>query len=436
VRSTFFAPLSWLRLSTISKNPSPLRSYSKPSESTVSPHVNHTKRLHHSNRSEYSYDMAIPSTFRRYLSDGLNAPICLTWELTYGCNLSCTHCLSSSGRRDPNELTTKEAHALLDELSGLGVFYLNIGGGEPTYRRDFTEIIDHALERKIGIKFSTNGSFMTEALAQSVAATDYLDVQVSLDGHTAETNDAIRGHGSFNRALRAMSMLQGAGAQGFKVSVVVTRHSVDHLDALRDLAESYGADLRLTRLRPSGRGALTWDDLRVSAKQQRQLYDWLLSHRDVLTGDSFFHLGGFGEELDGLNLCGAGKVVCLIDPKGDVYACPFTIHPDFLAGSLRSTSFTSIWRESPLFLSLRASAGPSSCSSCSAYQSCHGGCMAAKFFNGLSFDDPDPECVMERSLDLLATTRSRPSPDLTHSTQLVLGASRRRATARTSPLQQ
>ena len=35
---------------------------------------------------------------------GLAAPICLTWEWTYACNLSCTHCLSSSGRRDPGEL--------------------------------------------------------------------------------------------------------------------------------------------------------------------------------------------------------------------------------------------------------------------------------------------------------------------------------------------
>ena len=28
---------------------------------------------------------------------GLNSPICLTWELTYACNLACVHCLSSSG---------------------------------------------------------------------------------------------------------------------------------------------------------------------------------------------------------------------------------------------------------------------------------------------------------------------------------------------------
>ena len=47
---------------------------------------------------------------------GLDAPICLTWELTYACNLSCVHCLSSSGRRDPRELSTDECFAVIDEL--------------------------------------------------------------------------------------------------------------------------------------------------------------------------------------------------------------------------------------------------------------------------------------------------------------------------------
>ena len=43
---------------------------------------------------------------------GLDAPICLTWELTYACNLACVHCLSSSGRRDPDELTYSNALVL------------------------------------------------------------------------------------------------------------------------------------------------------------------------------------------------------------------------------------------------------------------------------------------------------------------------------------
>ena len=52
-------------------------------------------------------ELAVPLQDR--FSRGLDAPICLTWELTYACNLACVHCLSSSGRRDPNELTPAEA---------------------------------------------------------------------------------------------------------------------------------------------------------------------------------------------------------------------------------------------------------------------------------------------------------------------------------------
>jgi mycofactocin biosynthetic radical S-adenosylmethionine protein MftC len=53
---------------------------------------------------------------------GLAAPICLTWELTYACNLSCVHCLSSSGRRDPRELSTEQCKALIDEFERMQVF--------------------------------------------------------------------------------------------------------------------------------------------------------------------------------------------------------------------------------------------------------------------------------------------------------------------------
>ena len=89
------------------------------------------------------------------LKSGLDAPICLTWELTYACNLQCVHCLSSSGQRDPRELTTGEAKQVLDELRDLQVFYINIGGGEPMIRRDFFELVEHSIANGIGVKFST-----------------------------------------------------------------------------------------------------------------------------------------------------------------------------------------------------------------------------------------------------------------------------------------
>ena len=349
------------------------------------------------------------------MKSGLDAPICITWELTYACNLACVHCLSSSGRRDPRELSTAEAMAVIDELRAMQVFYVNIGGGEPMIRRDFFDIIDYATRSGVGVKFSTNGAFIDAERAQRLAQMDYLDIQLSIDGADAVTNDRVRGEGSFATARRAMDHLAAANFGEFKISVVVTRENVAQLDDFKAIADSYGAQLRLTRLRPSGRGVDAWHDLHPTLDQQRDLHRWLLAHGErVLTGDSFFHLNALGESLPGLNMCGAGRVVCLIDPVGDVYACPFVIHDEFLAGNVRDDGgFTDVWRRSDLFAELRQPQSAGACASCGAWDACQGGCMAAKFFTGLPLDGPDPECVGgegERALGAV-TTVPRPSGD-------------------------
>ncbi len=350
---------------------------------------------------------------------GLTAPICLTWELTYACNLACVHCLSSSGRRDPRELTTAECKDVIDTLERMQVFYVNIGGGEPTVRPDFWELVDYATAHHVGVKFSTNGIKIDPDVARRLAGSDYVDVQISLDGATAEVNDAVRGRGSYATALRAMDNLKAAGFGGFKLSVVITRHNVSQLDQFKALADSYGAQLRLTRLRPSGRGADTWPELHPTAEQQHQLYHWLVGQGEqVLTGDSFFHLAPYGGALPGLNLCGAGRVVCLIDPVGDVYACPFAIHEEFLAGSVRQPGgFEAVWRDAELFAELRQPQSSGACRSCQFFDACRGGCMAAKFFTGLPLAGPDPECVQGYGSQALAAVDSAaaPRPAIDHS---------------------
>jgi mycofactocin radical SAM maturase len=287
--------------------------------------------------------------------------------------------------------------ALIDELHDMQVFYVNVGGGEPTVRHDFWELLEYAVSRQVGVKFSTNGVRLTAPRARRLAATDYVDVQISLDGATREVNDAVRGRGSYDMALRAMASLAEAGMAGFKISVVMTRHNVPQLDQFAALAHRFGAQLRITRLRPSGRGADVWPRLHPTPAQQREIHAWLSAHAEqVLTGDSFFHLNALGgPPLPGLNLCGAGRVVCLIDPVGDVYACPFAIHDAFRAGSVCAPGgFAEVWRSAPLFARLRDHASGGACRSCSQYRACQGGCMAAKFFTGLPLDGPDPECVL------------------------------------------
>jgi len=363
-------------------------------------------------------DQAVPGTLTERFKRGLTAPICLTWELTYACNLQCVHCLSASGRRDPRELSTRECMRVVDELEQMQVFYANIGGGEPTLRPDFWDLLDYSVAHHVGIKFATNGVRLDRRAAQRLARTDYVDVQISIDGATAGVNDEVRGAGSFAMARRAMEALAEAGFGEFKISIVVTRHNVPQLDEFKRIADSYGARLRVTRLRPSGRGADSWAGLHPTAAQQRQLYRWLSERPDVLTGDSFFHLSALGAPLPGLNLCGAGRVVCLIDPVGDVYACPFVLHEQFRAGNVRDPGgFTRLWRESALLLRLREPAAAGACASCGQFDACQGGCMAAKFFTGLPLDGPDPECVLGHGEPALAAVclPDRPQPGPGHS---------------------
>jgi radical SAM protein with 4Fe4S-binding SPASM domain len=155
----------------------------------------------------------------------------------------------------------------------------------------------------------------------------------------------------------------------------------------------------------------------------------------VLTGDSFFHLSALGEPLPGLNLCGAGRVVCLIDPVGDVYACPFVLHDEFRAGSVRDQGgFAAVWRSSDLFTSLREPSSPGACGSCGSYDACGGGCMAAKFFTGLPLDAPDPECVFGHGEEALAELAAngpidRPTMSADHSKPRGVGRRRIPVTA-------
>src|SRR5437016_14546310 len=103
-----------------------------------------------------------------------------------------------------DERTTDEARLLRDSWAEMKVFYSNVGGGEPMTRPDFFELVEYAIDQRIGVKFSTNGTLVDGAAARWIATTDYLDVQISLDGASDDVNDPIRGAGSFARARRAM----------------------------------------------------------------------------------------------------------------------------------------------------------------------------------------------------------------------------------------
>jgi mycofactocin radical SAM maturase len=253
-------------------------------------------------------------------------------------------------------------------------------------------VLERCRERELVMCISTNGTLITQERARRLAQLEPIYFQVSLDGGTPRTNDRIRGEGVFTRAMHGLELL-AAEKLSLTVNSVLTRYSFAELDRLYGIAASFGAKLRVTRLRPSGRGQQVWDELHPTREQYQEFADWLGAHPDVLTADSFFHLNAFGNKLAGLDMCGAATATCCICPEGEVYPCAFFQAPEFEAGNLHDHSFKEIWRNSALFAFYR-NMGGGACSGCGQYGVCHGGCPATKWFVHHSLQIKDPECVL------------------------------------------
>ena len=133
------------------------------------------------------------------------------------CNLACAHCLVSSSPTNRNHemMTRDEVRAFLEEAVSLGVKDYYFTGGEPFLNPDLLGILEDTL--RVGpATVLTNATLIRETraaeLARLLAESRYsLEIRVSLDGLTPETNDPIRGEGSFADTLGGIRELADAG---------------------------------------------------------------------------------------------------------------------------------------------------------------------------------------------------------------------------------
>jgi mycofactocin radical SAM maturase len=323
---------------------------------------------------------------------GLKAPVNVTWEITQRCTMHCVHCLSDAGPAAEHELSTGECRDLVDQLTALNVFQVNIGGGEPFIREDFIDLLSYAHDKGLVTCVSTNGMLIDQALAARLSRFTMLYLQVSLDGATAEVNDAIRGEGTYCKIMDAMDCLASQRVP-FSINAVLTRLNFSQLEDLRKLAKAYKADLRVSRFRPSGRGKESKHWLGPDKDQLETFTDWLNEHDLVRTGDSFFCLTSENRRRKGLDMCGAAKMTCCISPSGGVYPCAFLQEEPFLAGNIRERTFKDLWDRSPVFHHFR-SLNVESCLSCYRFEHCRGGCPAMAYHTYHDLSLPDPECLV------------------------------------------
>ncbi|MDQ2869966.1 MAG: radical SAM protein [Acidobacteriota bacterium] len=133
------------------------------------------------------------------------------------CNLKCTHCFISCSPTNHNHemLSLAEVRERLAEAIPLGVREYYFTGGEPFMNPEMLAILEETL-RQGPASVLTNGLLLTPERCRRLKGlsdqSDYsLDIRISIDGYTAESNDPIRGFGTYEKILTGVRNLAAAG---------------------------------------------------------------------------------------------------------------------------------------------------------------------------------------------------------------------------------
>lgn len=229
---------------------------------------------------------ALPSHLLQFSED--KKPV-VVWNCTKACNLRCVHCYArADGRCAPNELSLDEGKMLLDQLAEFGSPVVLFSGGEPLCRPDLPRLAEYAVARGMRAVISTNGTLITDAVAQRLKAIGLSYVGVSLDGMRA-TNDHFRGvTGAFDRALEGIRACQRAGIK-VGLRYTITQHNVQDLPQVFDLLEREEIPrVCFYHLVYSGRADAQFD---LSAARTRAVVDYIIDR----TAD--FHARGLAKEI-------------------------------------------------------------------------------------------------------------------------------------------
>ncbi len=261
------------------------------------------------------------------------------------CNLRCIHCYIEGGDPLLNELRTPEILAVLDACVQCGFRRFSLSGGEPLCHPDWVAILEHANAVGLSCSLLTNATLIGDAETARVIAALTDEVQVSLDGATEAVNDAIRGPGSYRRALRGLDLLIAAGARVY-IAMTAMPQNIQDLEAhVVALAERLGPDrvtFRIARLERRGRARdlAELSDLELEQASKRILQQLvgpeLWAERYSLPRRRAVNCGyGPGVTLSadgGVHLCAAAH-----RPVGNVRQTPFAaLHERVLAEHRRT----------------------------------------------------------------------------------------------------
>jgi radical SAM protein with 4Fe4S-binding SPASM domain len=293
--------------------------------------------------------------------DKSRRPVVLVWELTQACDLTCDHCRADAHpERHPDELTTREGMALLEDARSFGEGQLVVlSGGDPLKRDDAVELVEYGDDIGLRVTMTPSGTrSLTTENVHRLADAGLRRIALSIDGASKETHDAFRGEeGSFDETLRAADDARDAGLP-LQVNTTVCAETVGELPGIAEIVEELGAVLwSVFFLVPVGRGAFLDS---MSPERAERVMEWLHDVSDerpfaVKTTEAP-HYRRVGAQLDSGNGASrrggvtAGDGFAFVSHTGELYPSGFL---PLSAGNVRDSSVVELYRDAELFERLR-----------------------------------------------------------------------------------
>jgi radical SAM protein with 4Fe4S-binding SPASM domain len=300
---------------------------------------------------------------------GKRAPLQVSIEVTRRCPLECQHCYNNLPMGDQaariREMTSEEHFHMLDELVEMGCFWLLYTGGEIFARKDFLEIYTYAKKKGFLITLFTNGTMITEKIADYLAEWPPFAIEITLYGRTRETYEALTQiPGSYDRCLRGIKLLRERGLP-LKLKSVATSINKHEISAMRQFAEDeLGVEFKMdgqinpridcsqsplaVRLTPEEVVALDMHAPKGISEYRR------LAKRDL---ESPPNLG----KTDTVYFCGGGVGSFAINAYGEMGICVISQQETF---RVQEAGLNRVWEESLLELRTRKRTRVTKCVEC------------------------------------------------------------------------
>lgn len=336
------------------------------------------------------------SDFSRIVHDEVNAlrlPVNGTIEVTNRCPLECAHCYNNLPMNDRDarrsELSLEDHKRILDELAEMGCLWLLYSGGEIFARPDFLDIYRYASSKGILLTLFTNGTLITERIADALAEKPPFAIEITLYGRTKATYESLTGiPGSFEKCLRGIQLLldRKLPLKLKTVALTINKHEVG---AMRRFAEELGVEFKFdpminpridcsssplaVRLTPAEIVALDFED-------PQRVSDWrrlAIEYAPAPPAEG---------EVPMVYDCGGGVNSFAIDPYGNMSICVLSHFDEY---NVRDGSVREGWESFLRRVRSKRVTRITKCTSCALRSLC-GSCAA----NG-ELENGDPEMPVD-----------------------------------------